>query len=116
MSFAQTLPHAKYFIGLSETIYYEPLPNAVITSGMLESDFAEQTGTETGSAPTSEIYFDLGKTITTVDANGKRVSVYRLARYVNGIAYEGYFPDHPPFYIRTWGADASYPVTVARVA
>jgi hypothetical protein len=115
-SYAQLMPRAKYLLALPgpPTAYFEPLGNSNITSVMLETDFQSATGQEVGVNGT--LYFDLGKIVTTYDANGNRVAVYRLANYVENSATEG-VGSHPPFYIRTWGADpSSYVVTVARIA
>jgi hypothetical protein len=116
MSIAQILPRAKYFISLVTTDYFEPLPGTEFPPHMLESVFDQQTSPEVGGPPIgTQLYFDLGKTVNTYDANGKRVSVYRLVNYVDGPSTEG-ASTHVSFYIRTWGAGASYPVTVARIA
>jgi hypothetical protein len=114
-SYAQLMPRAKYLLALPgpPTAYFEPRQDAVITSTMLEDDFQSATAPEEGQNGT--LYFDLGNTVTTYDANGNRVAVYRLANYVENSATEG-VGSHPPFYIRTWGADPSYVVSVARIA
>jgi hypothetical protein len=116
-SYSQIDARSKYFIALNTTTYYRPEEDYTFPAIMPELDFSEHTSIGIPGV-LSSIYRDMGRQITTTDANNRYVATYRLVQRQLGATTEGVPSDYEydTFYIRVWGSDAgTYPVTVARL-
>ncbi len=143
--FSQIPVRTKYLLVASNPIGQQgpPLPNFVFATASIIGPFTAsnyQPYTEVGSVRTlaelttiygagtvistvigtdkiGDLFKDMGRALTIVDASGNHLSTYRECQLVNGGGSEGVIDNSPlynaTYYVRVWAADGSG-VAVAR--
>ncbi len=96
-----------YLRGLaSGSAYSITNPEAIYRTGN-----GNTISTASRSIAAGDLYRDMGKTVTRVNASGQAIERYRLAQLVNNAAAEGV--QNATVYIKVWAADGAG-VVVAR--
>lgn len=112
-SLSQLPSRVKYLLAVAQCEYYIPV-------GSLESiettnDFA--TKTTSNVRPLKTLFRDMGDSVTTVNASGQHVGLYRSVQRVAGISSEG-VPETfetETVYVQVWSADTAVEINVVRV-